>query len=287
LAEERMPSSPSWSPWLLVRSLLLNSVPLYGVLVAGWSWGTILALFWCENLIGGLLAILLMSIHRPLSRKLGYAGSSVSEFILGFLMSNFGAAAFLAVILYLWMAGEPGAAIHLPALLKGLKVTSILLLGWFAVDLSGLRKRSYAWVRGRADDAMAWTAAMLFTIFFGTLVCAVLRTPVAFFWVFLAIKLAVDLGAAFSPRTSLAEMPSWGPWLIGKVTRSPLAEKQARQELETAERDAGQDELVLVAGRLVPAEPVPAKLPVPARPPARRKRSPRPNRHSSMRQPPR
>jgi hypothetical protein len=285
-----MPSWPSWSPWLLVRSLLLNSVPLYGVFVARWSWGTILALFWCENLIAGLLAILLMMVHRPLTRKSGYAKSSLTEFILGFLMSNFGVAAFLAVILCLWMADEPGAAIHLPALLKGLKVTSLLLLGWFVVDLSGLRKRSYAWVRGRADDAMAWTAAMLFTIFFGTMISAILKTPVAFFWVFLTIKLMVDVGAAFSPRTSLAEMPSWGPWLIGKITRSPLAEEEARQERETAERDAVQHELVLVAGRLVPAEPVPARSGVPAFPagaPARRKRSPRPNRHSSRRHPPR
>ena len=287
MAEERMPSSPSWSPWLLVRSLLLNSVPLYGVLVAKWSWGTILALFWCENLIGGLLAILLMLVHRPLTRKGGYQKSSVNEFILGFLGASLGAAAFLAFILCLWMAGEPGATIHPPALLKGLKVTSILLLGWFVVDLSGLSRRSYAWVRGRADDAMAWTAAMLFTIFFGTILCAILRAPIAFFWVFLAIKLAVEIGAAFSPRTSLAEMPSWGPWLIGKVTRSPLAEKQARQERETAERDAVQDERILVGGRLVPAEPVPARSAVPATPPPRRKRSPRPGRHSSRRPPPR
>jgi hypothetical protein len=286
LAEERMPSSPSWSPWLLVRSLLLYSVPLYGAFVAGWSWGTILALFWCENLIGGLLAVLLMMVHRLLTRKWGYKKSSINEFILGFLVSNFGVAAFLAVILCLWMADEPGAAIHLPDLVKGLKITSLLLLGGFAVDLSGLRKRSYAWARGRADNAMAWTAVMLFTIFFGTLTCAVLRAPVAFFWVFLTIKLVTEVGAAFSPRTSLAETPSWGPWLIGKITRSPLAEKTARQERETAEREAVQDELVLVAGRLVPAEPAPVRPVVPAfpaEPPARRKRSPRPNRHSSRR----
>ena len=81
--------------------------------MAGWSWGTILALFWCENLIGGLLAVLLMLVHRP-SRGVGIRKLLCRRIDLGFL-ANFGAAAFLAVILCLWMAGEPGAAIHLPA----------------------------------------------------------------------------------------------------------------------------------------------------------------------------
>jgi hypothetical protein len=274
LVESRTPSSPLWSPWQLIRSLLLYSVPLYGVLAAGWSWGTLLALFWCENLLSGMLAILLMGIYRLLLWKAPSPASSfLKEFIPAFLACSFGAAAFLGVILYGWLGDAPGAAVSQPAVLQGVKITAFLLLGGFVVDLSGLRKRSFAWVRRRPDNALAWTALMLYVIFFGTLITAVLRAPKAFFWVFLTFKLAVDLGAAFSPGTSLADIPSWGPWLFSKVTRTPLADKDRWENWQPAEPDQ-----LLV--------PVPVVAPIVApKPPVRRKRSPRPNRHSSRRNP--
>jgi hypothetical protein len=285
LVEERMPSSPSWSPWLLVRSLLLNSVPLYGVFVAGWSWGTILVLFWCENLLGGLFTTLLVLISRPFAwkrrarKKSRGEPSFANDFLWPFLGGNLGIGLWLAFILGLWLAKEPGAAVQLPALQKGLKVTVLLLLGGFFVDLHGIRDRPSSWIRRKTDDADAWMAVVLYSIFFGIFAFLAFKTGKALFWVFLCIKLMAEVGAAFSPQTTLAEMPSWGPWLIHKLRPRLNIEPELRQVRERAEQRALEDQPVMPADRVV----VPA---VPARPPARRKRSPRPNRHSGRLRPP-
>ena len=125
MAEETMPSSPPWSPLPLIRVLVLNAVPLYGVFVAGWSWGTILALYWFESFLGGLFILLRMVVHRDLTRKRGYwrgqLGLTVStndsqprafksflpEFLTATLAFNLAHALFLALLLGLSRNDDP------------------------------------------------------------------------------------------------------------------------------------------------------------------------------------
>ena len=77
MAEETSQHTKPWSPLPLLWALLVNAVPLYGVLVAGWSWGTGFALYCCEYLLSVLFAILRMVIHRRLTRKRGYLSGKV------------------------------------------------------------------------------------------------------------------------------------------------------------------------------------------------------------------
>lgn len=54
--------------------VLVNLVPLYGVLELGWTVGSVLLLFWLENLVIGLFTVLRIltaaSLHNPLPAKL-------------------------------------------------------------------------------------------------------------------------------------------------------------------------------------------------------------------------
>ncbi|HYX24049.1 MAG TPA: DUF6498-containing protein [Thermoanaerobaculia bacterium] len=56
----------------LIQVLALNAVPLYGVYAFGWSWGTVLVLYWCETLLGTFFITLRMLLHRRLTHKRGY-----------------------------------------------------------------------------------------------------------------------------------------------------------------------------------------------------------------------
>jgi hypothetical protein len=49
-----------------------NAVPVAGVFLAGWNGATALTLYWCENLLGSLLVLARLALHRRLTRKRGY-----------------------------------------------------------------------------------------------------------------------------------------------------------------------------------------------------------------------
>src|SRR4051812_37473517 len=59
--------------WLnLVFVLLVNAVPLYGIKYLGWSIGTVLLLYWLENLLVALFTCTRIVLHRALTRKSGH-----------------------------------------------------------------------------------------------------------------------------------------------------------------------------------------------------------------------
>jgi hypothetical protein len=255
-------SPPPWSPLPLIRVLVLNGVPLYGVFVAGWSWGTILALYWCESFLGGLFILLRMTIHRGLTRKRGYwrgqLGLIVSrgdkeprafkafipEFLTATLTFNLAHGVFLAFLLHLLQDREPGAAIHAADLKRGVLVTALLLFGSFVLDLQGIRDRPFAWIRAIAKGSMGRTMVIHMTIILGMFATIFFPTSYVLFKIFAVFKLLLELGGALPGFQTPEEAPTWITWLAGKGRPGVDFEKEWRKDRKTETRQVEQDELV-------------------------------------------
>jgi hypothetical protein len=225
LTEETPQSPQPWSPLPLLWALLLNAIPLYGVLVAGWSWGTGFALYCCEYLLSVLFAALRMVIHRRLTGKPDYrqgnvdvrvavngkerffrSSSLIVELLVVSLGSSVGMGLLFALIFGLLLARDPGAAIQPLELQKGLIPVTLLMLGSFLVDLRGLRDRPFAWIRGINQSAMDRMGVIIFTLFFGLVAVAMLDVPMAFFWIFTVFKLFAEIVRALPHRKRSAEL---------------------------------------------------------------------------------
>lgn len=264
--EEKAPPSPSWSPLPLVWTLLLNAVPLYGVLVAGWSWATVLSLYFCEYLLQVFFVASRMVIHRRLTRKRGYRGGDVSirvavngkarnfhsrSLLVQFLMVSLGSTLTLGLFLVLFFSlllGEKASAlIYLPALWKGATATGLILLGNFVVDLQGIRDRPFAWIRALNQSAMDRMGVIIFTFFFGFVAFAVSDNPAGFFWVFLALKLLSEVARALPQGKISAAASAWTLKSSGKFRKE--LEKERLQEQRREERQAERDEQVIPLGQ--------------------------------------
>jgi hypothetical protein len=265
LAEEKMPS-PRWSPLPLLWVFLLNAVPVYGILFAGWSWATALSLYFCEYLLQVLFVASRMVIHRRLTRKGGYRQGDVGirvavngkarhfkskSFLVEFLMVSLGStltlALFLTLFLYLVLGGAPGTLIQWPDLWKGVAATALLLLGDFVIDLQDIRDRPFAWIRALNQSAMDRMGVIIFTFFFGFVAFAVSDNPAAFFLTFMAIKLLFEIVRALPPGKISAAAQAWTLKNAGKFKKE--LEQERRQELKEEKRQAEKDEQVIPFGR--------------------------------------
>jgi hypothetical protein len=216
-------------PWLtpsrlfaLLQILAVNGVTLYGVYVLGWSWGTALALYWCETLLGTVFIGLRMAVHRRLTRKRGYYRSQLgvkmndepfksflAEFLTGSLVFNLAHGLFLFFVLHMLASqGEAGAAVHLSSLKKGAAAMAVIVAGTFAVDLQTLRERPFAWIRVLALRSMGRTIVVHLAIVFGMAGMMFFNQKAAPFVVFAALKILYELGGLSSGVTP-AEAPEW------------------------------------------------------------------------------
>ena len=261
------PPPRPWSPLPLIRVLVLNAVTLYGVFVAGWSWGTILALYWFESFLGGLFIFLRMIIHRRLTRKRGYwrgqlgltvsandseprgFKSFVAEFLTATLAFNLAHGLFLALLLGLMLRGDPGAAVHAVDLKRGAIVIALLLLGSFVLDLQGIRGRPFAWIRAIAQSSMGRTMVVHITIILGMFATFFLQVPHAVFKIFAVFKLLSEAGGALPALRKPAEAPRWAAWMARKGKPGVDVQAEWRKDVKKEEQQAERDELVGPAGR--------------------------------------
>jgi len=79
MASETPAPSSSARAWIagLLRAAAVNAVPVWGFTQEQWSAGTILALFWFQTAASIPVTVLLIAMHRRLTRKAGhYAGNT-------------------------------------------------------------------------------------------------------------------------------------------------------------------------------------------------------------------
>lgn len=197
----------------LVSLLGVNAVPGVGFFLAGWSSSTALVLYWWENVFGSLLIAIRIAAHRKLTQERSDYPDRITfkafrdDFLSSTIVFTAGHGIFLAVILF-FLSREQGTAIlNGRELREGLVgMTGFLLVG-FCTDLVGLGARSFAWLKGIANVALGRILVVHVTIIFGGAAYAYFRTPAAFFGVFIALKVVLDL-AWWWPRPEKT-VPDW------------------------------------------------------------------------------
>ncbi len=225
-----------------LQAVGVNSVPAVGLFAAGWSVGTALTLYWCENLLGILLVALRIWLHRRKTGKKGHwlarietrgsagavretgpareagsAGTFLGSFLGTGLVFTAGHGVFLAVLLFQVLPAEGGGSAVLDpvAMGHGLVGVALFLALGFAFDLPGLAQRPFRWMQSLADRMMGRVIVVHLTIVLGMAAMEWLGGPIALFAVFVAFKTLVDLatwkqgGEAEALRSLPDEPPRW------------------------------------------------------------------------------
>ncbi|MCI1711032.1 MAG: DUF6498-containing protein [Chiayiivirga sp.] len=197
-------------------ALLVNAIPAWGVFTQGWSVGTLLILFWWENLLGVLLIGLHLHLHQPRSADPAYRDPALMRVIningkdkrfahhaTGFLAMAlpFAVVHGLFAILLPYLLGQRSGqgALWLPdsqALLTGAVMVLATLLLDFMLELPGLARRSFAVVKRRADSRMARVLILHLVLILGAFAAALFENPYGLLAVMILLKTAVDVAAA-------------------------------------------------------------------------------------------
>lgn len=263
----------------LLRVLGLNAVPVGGVMLAGWSTGTGLALYWCETLIGTAANALRIAQHRRMTGKRGhYRGqlgveinsgdsqparrssrgktqwrSFLTEYLVGSLVFTFAHGLFLAIILGAFLKSWPAKQ----DLLYGLAGIAVFQVGGLAFDLLSLREWPFARLKVQVQSAMGRVVLVHLAIIFGMALVFWLEKPGSFFWVFGGLKTLSDIGGLVAGKTGAqagasaadAAPPKWAKRVVAKIAPGEDLDVYWQREREREAREAAEDEEVMPAGR--------------------------------------
>jgi hypothetical protein len=200
----------------MLRALGIGGVPATGYFGAGWSFGTLLVLYWLETVLVTLVVAVLVLVHRRRTRTAGHwnaepvvkatrndrsllrpGGTTFLASLLGVMVPfTAGHGVFVAVLAYQAFPQQlgPAAGVSFEALADGMTGITILLLLSLIVDLVGIGRRPFRWVQRLAERAQGRMLVTHLTIIFGSGAMAVFEAPLAFFAVFVGLRALVDLG---------------------------------------------------------------------------------------------
>jgi hypothetical protein len=267
-----MPRSPSARLRAVIVVLLINAVPLVGVLRYGWSATNVLVLYWFENLVVAILTTARLIVHRRLTRKRGYWRTSqlgikvndrpvksgfVAEYATGAFAFTLGHGVFVAVIALLLAQNHPDEPMwHLgwPQVGRGVLVISAMLVVEFCVDLGTIRSASFAAVKQYAQARMARVVVLHLAIIFGMLGMAVTDSPLSILYVLIGLKTLVELGAAASRGAAASESGAPPAWTLKMADRFAKDKggatgfvQQYRHDMDAERRQAIEDEEAMPA----------------------------------------
>jgi hypothetical protein len=247
----------------------LNAVPIWGFAEEAWTPGTALALYWLQTVFNIPILAALIAMHRRATHKYGHYNATTttsvnggpavtrrSTFLDGFLWMSIpfviAHGIFLAVLLGLLWKDAAGGVDREDLRVGAVALLNVLALG-FAFDAFNLPRRSFAWIRRRAQTQLQRTFLVQFVIIIGMGVAAFAdRDAAAFFAVFLGLKVLFDV---------LFELPEWDPqepprWIVWLWKRLGDGKEDihAKWKQWREERKAGaeQDERVVDPATLGP-----------------------------------
>jgi ABC-type multidrug transport system fused ATPase/permease subunit len=254
--------------WLSVLfALLVNAVPVYGVLAEGWSAATILALYWLENLLTAVATCLRIAVHRSWTGKRGHyrsgqlgvvAGKSrppgrtfLAEYATAALVFTLAHGVFVVFLTLILAENHPGDRrwqLSLAQLRFGAAVVASFLGAGLVVDLPSLPTWSFARVRAYAQQRLGRVLILHLTIIFGMLAIMLTESPFGLLFVLIGLKTLADVAGAFPHDEPLPDKPpAWASRFVARV--GPAAghagadfDADWRREIETARRQAQEDE---------------------------------------------
>ena len=254
--------------WLHVLfALLINGVPVYGVLAEGWSAATILVLYWLENLLTAVATCLRIAVHRSWTRKRGHyhggqlgvvvGGKSarpirtfLGEYATAALVFTLAHGIFVVVLTLMLASNHPDDRrwqLSLPQLRFGVAAVAAFLGAGLAADLPSLPTWSFARLRAYAQQRLSRVLILHVTIIFGMLAIMLTESPFALLFVLVALKTLADVGGALTRSEPLPERPpAWASRLSARVGPAGRAgtefDAKWRREIEDAKHQAQEDE---------------------------------------------
>lgn len=194
--------------------LLVNAVPVVGVLRHGWSVASVLVLYWFENLLVAVCTCIRIAVHRRLTRKRGHwrdaqlgissngkpvRGGLLTEYATGAFVFTFAHGLFVAVIVFALGhedADEPMWAFSLQQVGYGALVVAAMLIVELAFDLATIRSRSYAWMQEQARRRMGRVVILHVVIIFGLAAVVMTGSPLGIIFLLVGLKTLTELATA-------------------------------------------------------------------------------------------
>jgi hypothetical protein len=213
----------------IVLALLINAVPLVGVLYFEWSAINVLVLYWFENLLIGFCTLIRLAAHRAWTRKCGYWRHTnqlglqidnkpaemglIGEYAIGMLGFTLVHGIFVVGIVLIVHQNYPDLAIwqlSWPQVTRGALATGVFLGIELAVDLTRIRGASFAAMRNYAKGGMGRIFVLHVAIIFGMFSMTMYHSPMGILYVLIGIKTCVDLAgiaARGAPGIADSDLP--------------------------------------------------------------------------------
>ena len=257
----------------LLLVLLVNAVPVVGVLRYGWSATNVLVLFWFENLLIAIFTCLRIALHRKLTRKRGYwrggqvgvqvNGKTVKSGLLGeyavkafpFTLAHGVFVAVIALMLAQNHADDPMWQLSWVQVGRGVGIIAAMLAIEFLADLATLRSRSFAWMKDYMQRRTGRVIVLHLAIIFGMFAMAMTDSPLGILYVLLGLKALAEVGSVFGQgavqKSESEPPPAWALKMVDKLGKdkggSAAFMKEWEREQETNRRNAIEDEEVVSA----------------------------------------
>lgn len=208
--------------------VLVNAVPVVGVLHYDWSVTSVLLLYWFENLLVAACTCVRIATHRRLTRKRGHwrdaqlgvssngkpvRGGLLREYATGAFVFTLAHGVFVAMIVFglaSTHADEPMWAFSPLQVAWGALAIATMLAIELAFDLATIRTRSYAWLQDQVRRRMGRVVILHTVIIFGMLAIALTDSPLGALYLLVGLKTLFELGAG-APGDPLPAEPSADP----------------------------------------------------------------------------
>jgi cytochrome b561 len=223
------PASPAASPQPskirgVVLALLVNAVPLAGVLWFDWSALNVLVLYWVENVLIAIGTSIRIAVHRALTRKQGYARASnrlgikvddkpvTSGLLTEYMIAAFGFTAahgvFVVGIVFILRQNFPDTPMwrfSFEQVWHGALAIAVMLAVELVVDLTRIRSVSFAAMTDYARSRMTRVFVLHMTLIIGLFAMGLTNSPMGILYVLIALKTLVDVAGALRPPSPSAE----------------------------------------------------------------------------------
>jgi hypothetical protein len=254
----------------IVFALLVNAVPLVGVLYFEWSAINVLVLYWFENLMIACCVFIRLLLHRFWTRKRGYWRRTnrlgiqinnkpatmglIGEYAVasfGFTLAHGIFVGGIAMIVHQNYPDQPMWQLSWPQVSRGALAIAAFLGIELAIDLMTIRRASFAAIRDYAQARMGRVVVLHLAIIFGMMAMAMSNSPMGVLYVLIALKTGSDLLSIATRGAPKAEdsdtpPPVWTMKMADKLGKDKGGAagflRKWQDEREQARRDAVEDE---------------------------------------------
>jgi len=226
----------------------LNAVPGFGFLQMHWTVGTVIALYWIENLFGTLLIGMRIDLHRRLTHKKGHYviqknmgtveinGQKKPMRFLGSFLTMSLVFTLAEGIFLVFLLGRLPQQDHVEfePLRLGVQLVGAFLAAGFLIDLIGIRDRPFFWIHRLANAMLSRVFVLFFVVYIGIFALVFFDAPRPAIIVFVVLKTLIDIASEL-PESQTGEAPQY------QLAIAALFGPNAREKWANYSRDANKE----------------------------------------------